>query len=509
MDLPPTGDSRGASTASAVGSVEARELAETREGRRLVCAAQAAEVKRVARIVHRCRDQVRERVLALGDSDLDMDAEVFAHRQSVDSVMVALGIGKNEATTLVNLADRLAVLPAVWEAWSAGVLDTFRVRVLADATDVLDDATARAVAAQALAWAGDGPWAGPAPRQWRSRVEEAVVRADAQAAARRRAAAVAARRIRTWAEGDGSGVLAVHARANDIAMANMVITDLARAWPATDGDGVRLSMDQRRTDAFIGLLRAVRDHNLTDQSGVNSGAAPGSAFAPASPPTTLLPRVAVRRVHDLGLVLHADTLFGDGPDADATAQLRGLGRPDVVDPKSARTLGRQQLRDGIGVQVLVVDDTGAVQHLVRLDRDTAERCRSRESLVAAVRDQLADAPPLEVDTHDPSEAIARHVRAAAPTCSFYDCPRPARSCDLDHDTPWPRGPTSVTNLDPKCRRHHNAKTYGVMQTRLVAEPGTGRRTVHWTLPAGIGVTTSPEPLPGAGLRPEPTAPTAG
>jgi hypothetical protein len=160
------------------------------------------------------------------------------------------------------------------------------------------------------------------------------------------------------------------------------------------------------------------------------------------------------------------------------------------------------------VQVLVVDDTGAVERVVRLDRDTAEQCRSREALVADVRQQLADAPPLEVDTHDPSEAIARHVRAAAPTCSFYDCPRQARSCDLDHDTPWPRGPTSVTNVDPKCRRHHNAKTLGIAQTRLMAGPGNGPRAVHWTLPAGIQVTTSPEPLPGVRQHPTP-APAAG
>jgi hypothetical protein len=97
------------------------------------------------------------------------------------------------------------------------------------------------------------------------------------------------------------------------------------------------------------------------------------------------------------------------------------------------------------------------------------------------------------------------VRAEAPTCSFYDCPRRARSCDLDHDTPWPRGPTSVTNLDPKCRRHHNAKTFGVVQTNLTAGPGTGPRTVHWTLPCGVQVTTSPESLPGVGPRLMPTA----
>jgi hypothetical protein len=433
---------------------------------------------------------------------------VFAHRQSVDAVMCALGIGSNEATRLVNLADRLTVLPAVWDAWSAGVLDASRVRVLADATEVLDDVTARAVATQVLAWAGDGPWAGLAPRQWRSEVDKAVVAADARAAARRRAAAVAARRVRSWEEGDGSAVLAVHAGAAEIAMADQVVSDLARAWPATDPDGVRLTMDQRRTDALIGLLRAVRDGGLADVPALETGAATGadspagSAFTPA--PGSCLPRVAVRRVHDLGLVLHADTLFGDGPAADATGQQRGLGRPDVVAPVSARTLARKQLREGTGVQVIVVDHSGAVEHVVRLDRDTAEHCRSRAALVTAVRRELATAPPLECDTHDPSEAIARHVRAAAPTCSFYDCPRQARSCDLDHDTPWPRGPTSITNLDPKCRRHHNAKTLGIVHTRLTAGPGTGPRTVHWTLPAGIQVTTSPEPLPGVRPHPAPT-----
>jgi hypothetical protein len=214
--------------------------------------------------------------------------------------------------------------------------------------------------------------------------------------------------------------------------------------------------------------------------------------------------VPVRRVHDLGLVLHADTLFADGPATDATGQLRGLGRPDVVDPESARTLARKQLAEGIGVQVIVVDDSGSVERVLRLDRDTARSCGSREALIATVRQQLAQAPPLQVDTHDPSEAIARHARAAAPTCSFYDCPRQARSCDLDHDTPWPRGPTSISNLDPKSRRHHNAKTLGVAQTRLNAGPGNGRRTVHWTLPAGIEVTTTPEPLPGTRRCPPPS-----
>jgi hypothetical protein len=303
-------------------------------------------------------------------------------------------------------------------------------------------------------------------------------------------------------------VLAVHAADADIALADQVINDLARAYPGTDPDGVRLSMDQRRTDALIGLFRTVRDGSLADPPSPVDPAA-GSAFVPPAAPGPLaevrLPRVPVRRVHDLGVVLHADTLFGDGPAAQETGQLRGLGRPDVLAPGSARDLARKQLADGVGVQVIVVDESGAVEHVVRLDRETAEHCGSREALVSAVRQKLADDLALEVAGHDPSEAIARHVRAAAPTCSFYDCPRQARSCDLDHDTPWPRGPTSISNLDPKCRRHHNAKTLGVVRTSLNAGPGAGPRTVHWTLPGGITVTTSPESLPGTRIRPTPLA----
>jgi hypothetical protein len=175
----------------------------------------------------------------------------------------------------------------------------------------------------------------------------------------------------------------------------------------------------------------------------------------------------------------------------------------VLAPGSARTLARRQLDHGTAVQVLLVDATGALERVIRLDRDPARVCGSRGSLVAAVRQELKADSALGTDGHDPTEAIARHVRAAAPTCSFYDCPRQARSCDLDHDTPWPRGPTSISNLDPKCRRHHNAKTLGVVRTSLNAGPGAGPRTVHWTLPGDITVTTSPEPLPGTAIRPTP------
>jgi hypothetical protein len=499
------------------GPCTAEALAEVRDAQREMAAAQARQVQGVARLVAQCRAEARDRLAGLSaagetghDAVRETDVEELTGALAVDTVSCALGIGRSAAADLVELSTRLTcVLPAVLAAWSAGSLDADRVRVLARATEVLDDATARRVVSALLPSPGSAPWQGLSPRRWRTRVERAVVRADAQAAARRRAAAIAARRVRAWADGDGTGVLQLRAEVADVALADQVVSDLARAWPATDTDGVRLSMDQRRADALMDLFRAVRDGSLArypepaadDVAEAVPGTAAGAAFGIGAGTDTAsgvcLPRVPVRRVHDLGLVLHADTLFDDGPAADDSALVRGLGRPGVVDPSSARRLARRQLRQGTAVQVLVVDATGAVERVVRLDGRAAGHCISRRTLVTAVRAAITTAPPLSTCGHHPAESIARHVRAEAPTCSFYDCPRRARSCDLDHDTPWPRGPTSVTNLDPKCRRHHNAKTLALARTRLTAGPGAGTRTVHWTLPGGITVTTTPEPLPGA------------
>ena len=52
-----------------------------------------------------------------------------------------------------------------------------RVRVLCEASEVLDEATAGEVARVLVAGAGSAPWQGPSPRAWKARVERAVVRA--------------------------------------------------------------------------------------------------------------------------------------------------------------------------------------------------------------------------------------------------------------------------------------------------------------------------------------------
>lgn len=343
--------------------------------------------------------------------------------------------------------------------------------MLADLTCVLDDAAAARVAAELVDAAGAGPWAGPSPRAWRARVERAVIRADAEAAARRRAAAAAARRVHAWVEPSGEGVFQLRADPTDVALVDRVVDDLAEAGPTHDEHGVRLTLDQRRADAVVALFRRVR----------NGAGVP----------------VVGGRQPALGVVLHADTLFGSGTRRTAVGELRGLGRPEVLDPRSARALAARQLRDGCDLHVLVVDGAGALQQVVRFgSADAAPVIATSQALAAAVRERLPSSPALTTDRYEPTAAILRHVYAAAPTCSFYDCGRQAARCDLDHDEPWPRGPTSVTNLDPKCRRHHQAKTHGVVRSHLRAGEGGYRRSVTWTLPSGLQVRTAPEPLPG-------------
>jgi Domain of unknown function (DUF222) len=383
----------------------------------------------------------------------------------VAETQAVLGIAEGPAGRLVDLARRLTVvLPETLAALEAGRLDLTRARVLAQATECLQDTAAREVQDRVLAVAGNAPWEGLSPRAWRARVERAVVRADVDAARRRRSEAYEARAVRSRPTIGGTAELSITADAADLAMAEQVLTDLARARPATGADGAYVSMDARRVDAFVDVFRRVRDGET-------------------------LPGVPVRRERELGLVLHADTFFGDGPAAHDPGEVRGLTGQSVLDPVTAREHA-EQLADSHAVNVLIVDTAGTLQRVVRLPK-TPVGGWTRQLLYEAVTARLATLESLSCETYVPTMAIREHVRARNPRCTGYDCPRRARRCDLDHDVPWPRGPTDVTNLSPRCRRQHEIKTRGLVRTELRPDG-----SVDTTMLTGQVVTTRPEPLPG-------------
>ena len=67
-----------------------------------------------------------------------------------------------------------------------------------------------------------------------------------------------------------------------------------------------------------------------------------------------LPWMSPRRDREVGIVLHADTFFRDGPGKDAPGELRGLGAPAPIDPHSAAELARAEVDAGAATRVLLV-----------------------------------------------------------------------------------------------------------------------------------------------------------
>jgi Domain of unknown function (DUF222) len=534
-----------------------RFVAEVRANALAMAAIEAQQLRLVAQLA----DEVESDARAMLASNprvpgAPKDHEVI-ESAVVGELQAVLGIAQSPAVRLVNLAQRLTrVLPEVLTALESGRLDLIRARVLAEATEVLPGGAARDVAHQMLAVAGDSPWQGLSPRTWRARTDRTVVRVDADAARRRRKEAYERRAVRSWPTSEGMAELFITADAADIAMALQVLTDLAQTRPATGTDGVHVSMDARRVDSFMDVFRRIRD---------------GQA----------LPGVPVRRERELGLVLHADTFFGDGPAANDPGEVRGLSGPSPLDPATAREhahalVGRvagtscetdseasksnvsgpgadavgdtstdmvdrfvrnpftdnaaDRPNDTVGatsrgatgggmpgggmtgggmpgggmpggadavtsvtsgaVNVLLVDSAGVLKRVVRLARAPAGGW-TRQLLDAAITARLDELPPLSSDGYVATAAIEQHVRARNPRCTGYDCPRGARACDLDHDTPWPRGPTNVANLAPRCRRQHEHKTRGLVRTTLHADG-----SVDTVMLTGLLTTTRPEPLPG-------------
>ena len=445
-----------------------RRVVRLRATVRRIAAAQVQQLRLVAALAADCAAAARAALAGVAREWGIPSEEELTHSTVIHEVMVTLGIAKPAAERLVELATRLvSVLPDTLAALEAGRIDLPRAEVLAEETALLDAAGARAVQALVLAKVADadGPWQGLSPRQWRNQIQRAVVQVDIDAARRRREAAIRDREVRAWPRGDGTGVLQIIGRDTDIAFADAVITNLALAGPATGPDGEPLSMDQRRADAVLDLLRRVA---YGDQ----------------------LPKPPAPRDREVGIVVHADTLFGDGPAHNDPGELRGLGAPAPIDPHSAAALARDEIAAGAATRVLLVDRGGVLQRTIRLPKAPAGGW-TRDLLVGEVRKALPDLPDMETESYEPTVAITDHVRAVHPRCTSYDCARLACRCDLDHDESWPRGPTSATNLCPRCRRHHELKTRGLVHTRLHPDGSLTTTTL-----LGTTVTTRPEPLPG-------------
>ncbi|MGZ4505859.1 MAG: DUF222 domain-containing protein [Blastococcus sp.] len=99
-------------------------------------------------------------------------------------------------------------------------------------------------------------------------------------------------------------------------------------------------------------------------------------------------------------------------------------------------------------------------------------------------------PPPDTPGYRPGAALDRYVRARDRRCRFPGCRnRVPRGGELDHDRPWPDGPTSAGNLTGYCTSHHRGKHQAPGWQYDLAPDGT----LTVTTPTGLVATTTPAP----------------
>lgn len=86
----------------------------------------------------------------------------------------------------------------------------------------------------------------------------------------------------------------------------------------------------------------------------------------------------------------------------------------------------------------------------------------------------------------PTPEMIEHVRAVDGICRGPGCQVRADRCDIDHDIPWPVGPTDVDHLSSKDRRHHRVRTTGLWTA--VRHPDD---SIEWRTAAGRRYITFP------------------
>jgi hypothetical protein len=99
-------------------------------------------------------------------------------------------------------------------------------------------------------------------------------------------------------------------------------------------------------------------------------------------------------------------------------------------------------------------------------------------------------PPADCATYRPGAALDRHVRARDRRCRFPGCRRRVpRGGELDHNQPWPDGPTSAANLTGFCTSDHRGKHQAPGWLYDLAADGT----LTVTTPTGLVAVTMPPP----------------
>jgi hypothetical protein len=210
--------------------------------RRLTSWAQAGELAAIAELASRS---------AAADGKIGVDDAGRPARipdEATAQVSLALAMTRFGASWWTDLAATLTWrLAATGAALAAGDIDLARARLMAEATGLLDDDTARVVEAEVLPGAGTDTTS-----RLRAVLRRAVIAADPAGADRRRQEAEQRAKVTLYPDQEGTGTLVGQNLPGTRAAAAMSrINALARALKAAGAPG---GMDLLRAQVFIALL---------------------------------------------------------------------------------------------------------------------------------------------------------------------------------------------------------------------------------------------------------------
>jgi Domain of unknown function (DUF222) len=190
-------------------------------------------------------------------------------RDAQAQVSLALNLTSTGAEDWTALAVTMRWrLPAVADALQSGQVDLVRARLIADATAVLDDETARKVAALVL------PEAGQRTTGWlRAALRRAVIAADPDGAERRRKATERRAKLVLYPDAETTATLAGQNLPGAHAAAAMArVKAMARALKAAGAPG---SIDLLSAQVYLGLLLGTQP-----QTPPAPGTPPGGSAGP-------------------------------------------------------------------------------------------------------------------------------------------------------------------------------------------------------------------------------------
>jgi len=197
-----------------------------------------------------------------------------------------------------------------------------------------------------------------------------------------------------------------------------------------------------------------------------------------------------------------------GIDVDATAEkiAETLAETGVQCPVDAEWLKRQA-RITITVPALTLldsdSDSDSVPGMVNghpISPDTARQLTGTgHSTVYRILTDPTDGTVLDhaAETYTIPEKMRIALVEKWQFCTLPGCDRSAVKAELDHIEPFNHedpgrgGPTSMANLHPLCRQHHQMKTED--RLRVTRSPDTGMLT--WTLPGGHQLQARPPTNP--------------